>query len=206
MQAGRFLLYLMFSLLLGGCASQPQVQIKQVWKDPAYRGHPHRIMVIGMSKEPLNRRIFEDEFVAQLRAQGADALASYTFLPDARQDNQAALARVVEEQVPDTLLITRVVSKRSVKTVMPGTVYYRPAYYGKWRDYYRYGYDTVVTPGYVSKAEYALLETNLYDTRTDNLIWAASYEIDLSGMSQKYIKPYVASMVETLLEQGLLRP
>lgn len=193
----------LLALLLASCASTPQ--IKTVWTDPAYRGHPHRIMVIGMAKEPLNRRIFEDEFVAQLKAAGADALASYTLLPDVRQDNQAAVARMVEEQGADTVLITRLVSKRSVRTVMPGTVYYMPTYYDKWGDYYRYGYDAVVTPSYVSKSEYALMETNLYDARTDNLIWAASYEMEIAGMSREYLKPYVATLVNTLIEQGLLR-
>lgn len=193
----------LLALLLASCASAPQ--IKQVWKDPAYHGHPHRIMVIGMAKEPLNRRIFEDEFVSQLKDAGADALASYALLPDIKQDDQAAIARMVAQQGADTVLMTRLVSKRSVKMVSPGMVYYVPTYYDKWGDYYRYGYDAVVTPGYVSKSEYALMETNLYDARTDNLIWAASYEIEIAGMSREYIKPYVATLVNTLTEQGLLR-
>ncbi len=189
--------------LIIACTTAPQ--IKSVWKDPAYQGHPHRIVVIGMSKEPLNRRVFEDEFVAQLKTRGADALASYTLLPDAKQDDQAAIAKMMVEQVADTVLLTRLVSRRSVKTVMPGTVYYYPAYYGKWHDYYRHGYDPIVTPGYVSKSEFALMETNLYDARTDNLIWAASYEVELASMSQKFIRPYIATIVDTLVEQGLLR-
>jgi hypothetical protein len=192
------------AMLLAACATAPQM--KSVWKDPAYQGHPHRIVVIGMSKEPLNRRIFEDEFVAQLKSRGADAFASYAMLPDSKQDNQAAIAKMVVEQVPDTVLITRLVSKRSVKTVVPGTVYYRPAYYGTWHDYYRYGYEGVVTPGFVSKSEFALMETNLYDARNDNLVWAASYEVELANMSSKFIRPYIATMVNTLVEQGLLRP
>ena len=191
------------SLLNTACSTAPQ--IKSVWKDSSYQGHPHRIVVIGMAREPLNRRIFEDEFVAQLKARGADALASYALLPDAKQDNQAAIAKMVVEQVADTVLITRLVSKRSVKTVVPGTVYYRPAYYGKWHEYYRYGYDAMATPAYVSKSEYALLETNLYDARTDNLVWAASYEVELASMSSKFIRPYIETMVNTLVEQGLLR-
>ncbi len=199
-----FMLMALAAMLVTACATAPQM--KSVWKDPAYQGHPHRIVVIGMAREPLNRRIFEDEFVAQLRAMGADAFASYAVLPDTKQDSQAAIAKMVVEQVPDTVLITRLVSKRSVKTVVPGAVYYRPAYYGKWHDYYRYGYDAVVTPGFVSKSEYALMETNLYDARTDNLIWAASYEIELASMSSKFIRPYIETMVNTLVEQGLLRP
>ena len=129
-------------LLLAACSSTPKIQ--SVWKDPAYQAQPHRIMVIGMSHEPLQRRVFEDEYVKQLRARGADAIASHTLLPDAQQDKQEAVAKVVAEQGADTVLLTRLVSKRSVKTYMPGTVYYHPVYYGMWRDYYHYGYESSI--------------------------------------------------------------
>lgn len=192
------------SLLATACSTTAP-QIKSVWKDPAYKAHPHRIMVIGMAREPLQRRIFEDEFVAQLRELGADAVASYTVLSDAKMDDRAAVAKMVTEQVPDTVLLTRLVSRKSVKTYMPGTVYYRPAYYGKWRDYYHHGYDAIVTPGYVARFEYALMETNLYDARTEKLIWAAAYEAEITSPDLKRIKPYITLMVNNMVEQGLFR-
>lgn len=188
--------------LLAACSSTPQ--FKSVWKDPAYLEKPRRIMVVGMAREPLQRRVFEDEFVLQLNAHGADAVASYTLLPDARQDDQAAMAKMVKEQAVDTVLLTRIVSKRSVKTHMPGTVYYHPVYYGRWRDYYHYGYDTIVTPGYTTQSEYALMETNLYDAHTEKLIWAVAYEAELSSLDPKRIKSYITLMMSNMAEQGLL--
>ncbi len=190
-------------LLLTACSTTPQ--INSVWIDPDYKAHPHRVMVIGMAREPLQRRIFEDEFVAQLKALGADAIASYTTLPDAKMEDKAAVAKIVSEQAPDTVLLTRLVSKKNLQTYMPGTVYYYPAYYGTWPDYYYHVYDAMVTPGYVTQSEYALMETNLYDARSEKLIWAAAYETQVTSPDRKRIKPYITMIVNSMLEHGLFR-
>lgn len=196
-----FLAAVLAALLLSACSTTPKIQ--SFWKDSAYRAHPHRIMVIGMAREPLQRRVFEDEFVLQLRARGADAIASYTILPDARQEDQAAVAKMVAEQAADAVLLTRLSSKRSVQTYAPGTVYYQPMYYGMWPDYYHYGYDAIVTPGYTTRSEYALMETNLYDAHTEKLIWAAAYEAEMFSLDPERIKSYVTLMVGNMVEQGL---
>lgn len=195
------LLMVAFVALFTACSSTPQM--KSVWKDPSYTARPHRVVVIGMAREPLHRRIFEDEFVSQLRARGADAIASYTVLPDAKQDDQAAAAKMVAEQRADTVLLTRLVSKRTVKTYVPGTAYYRPAYYGTWPDYYHYGYDVFATPGYMTESEFALMETNLYDAHTEKLIWAATYETEFASPDPRRIKSYIAVMLDNMAEQGL---
>ena len=192
---------LAFGLLVTACAT---TEIKSVWKDPSYSGHPRKIMVIGVSKSPVSRRIFEDEFVRQLEARGASAIASYTVLPDAKQNDQAAIAEKLASHGADTVLITRLVSKKTVQVYVPGTVYYPPRYYGRWRDYYGYGYQAIYTPGYMAENEYALIETNLYDAATDKLIWAASSQTEMLGSDQKLIKSYIGILVNTMAEHRLL--
>lgn len=180
-------------------------QIKSVWKDPSYLGHPQRIMVIAVAREPIYRRILEDEFVLQLKARGADAIASYTTLPDRSQDDQAAIAKMVVQLGADTVLISRMVSKRSVRVYYPATVYHRPYYYSKWPDYYRQGYESINTPGYTTKYEYALMETNLYDVHNDNLIWAATTETGVDSLNQTLIKPYIGTVLNIMVEYGVLK-
>jgi hypothetical protein len=192
----------LLAVLLTACSA---TQIKSVWKDPSYLGQPHRVMVIAVAKEPINRRIFEDEFVLQLKARGTDAIASYTILPDKSQDDQAAIAKMVEQLGADTVLISRLVSKRSVRVYYPATVSHRPHYYGKWPEYYRQGYDMINTPGYSTKYEYALMETNLYDARSDNLIWAATTETGVDNLNQTLIKPYIGTILNMIADYGLLK-
>lgn len=196
-----FGILLLGAFLVTSCAT---TEIKAIWKDPAYQSRPVRIMVIGVAKNPLNRRLFEDEFALQLNTRGTEAIASYTVLPDKLQDDQTAIAAKVKELKADAVLITRLVSKKTVQVYVPGTVYYPPPYYGTWPDYYGYGYRYLYSPGYIAESEYAIIETNLYETTSDKLVWAASSETILSGSDKSLIKSYIGIMADTMVEQGLL--
>jgi hypothetical protein len=196
-----FGLLILIAMLLTACAT---TQLNAVWKDPGYQTRPARIMVVGVAKNPLNRRLFEDEFVQQLKSRGTDAIASYTVLPDRQQDDHEAIAAKVKELGADAILITRLVSKKIVQTYVPATPYFPPPYYGSWPDYYGYGYHYMYTPGYIAEDEYAVIETNLYEAKSDKLVWAASSETGINDSDQNLIQSYVGVMVKTMIGLGLL--
>jgi hypothetical protein len=193
---------MLIAICITACAA---TRLTSAWKDPSYQGQPRKIMVIGVAKKPLNKRIFEDEFVRQLKARGANAVASYTVMPDEKQGDHAAIAAKMKEQGADAVLISRLASKKTVHTYVPGSVTYPPSYYGTWRDYYGYGYQAMYTPGYTAEDEYALMETNLYDAGNDKLIWSASSETELRGSDQSQIISYIGVMVNAMADQKLLR-
>ena len=192
---------LLGAILVTACAT---TQINATWKDPSYQARPTRIMVIGVAKNPLNRRLFESEFTRQIRLLGTEAIASYTVLPDKMQDDPLVIAAKVKDLKADAVLITRLVNKKTVKMYVPGTVYYPPLYYGTWPDYYGYGYRYLYSPGYVTESEYAIMETNLYEAGNDKLVWAASSETVLSDSDESLIKSYISIMVDTMVKSGLL--
>lgn len=206
---------MLIAMFITACAT---TRLTGVWKDQSYQGQPRKIIVLGVVKRPVNRRIFEDEFVRQLKARGTDAIASYTVLSDDKKGDHAVIAAKMKEQGADAVLITRLVSKKTVQIYIPGSVYYPPStyqqsswrdhyppYYGTWRDYYGYGYQAVYTPGYMAEDEYALMETNLYNAGNDNLIWSALSESEILGSDQKLIKSYIGVMVNSMADQKLLR-
>ena len=207
------------AMLVTACAT---TQLNAVWKDQSYQAHPTKIMVIGLAKNPVNRRVFEDEFVRQLNTHGTEAIASYTILPDRQKDDHAVIAAKLAELGADAVLITRMVSKKTVQFYVPGTAnypppypavvppnapgtaYYPPPYYGRWPDYYGLGYEAMYTPGYMAEEEFAVIETNLYEAKNDKLVWATSSETGMNGPSQDRIKSYIGIMVKTMVGQGLL--
>lgn len=193
---------MLIAMFIPACAT---TKLTSVWKDQTYLEQPRKIMVIGVAKKPVNKRILEDEFVRQLKARGMDAVASYTVMPDEKQGDQAVIAEKMKEQGADAVLISRMASKKTVHTYIPGSVYYPPPYYGKWRDYYGHGYQAVYTPGYLAEDEYALMETNLYDAGTDKLIWSAASETEIWGSHQDQIISYIGVMVNAMADQKLLR-
>lgn len=200
--------------LMTACSS---TKITSLWKDQNYQGPSNKIMVVGVAKKPGNRRVFEDEFVKRIREEGAEAIASYTVIPDQKQGNQQLLAEKVKELNADAVLITRLGDRKTVRTYVPGTLthspspfYYGawrdhyPAYYGTWPDYYGYGSRMMYTPGYVDEDEFALMETNLYAADDNRLVWSASSETEIKGSDQKMIQSFIGVMVKSMKEQNVL--
>lgn len=196
-----FVFLMLVAVLVTACAT---TQLNSAWKDPSYQAQPSKVMVIGVAQNPAKRRVFEDEFVQQLNAHGTEAIASYSVLSDKQQDDHTAIAAKVVQLGADTVLITRLVSKKTVHVYVPGSVFYPPPYYRTWPDYYGYGYQAIYAPGYIAENEYAVIETNLYEAANNKLIWTATSESGMSGSDQKLIKSYIGVMVKTMVEQGLL--
>jgi len=192
---------LFLAILATACAT---TRLTSVWKDPSYQGVPHKILVIGVAKKQVNKRIFEDEVVKQLKARGTDAVAGYTIMGDKKQSDHTVVAAAMQKQGADAVLISRMVSKKTVEFYVPGSVTYPPDNYRHWREYYGYGYQTIYTPGYMAEDEFAVAETNLYDTRSEKLIWSAASETEIQGSDQKLIKSYIGTMVKALAEEKLL--
>ena len=205
---------LLIALFVAACSS---TKITSLWKDETYQGPPRKVMVVGVAKNPGNRRIFEDEFVRRIKEVGADAIASYTMIPDQKQGSQQLIEAKVKETGADVVLITRLGNRKTVRTYVPGTLTHSatpfsyggwrdhyPAYYGTWPDYYGYGSRMMYSPGYVDEDEYALMETNLYAADDNRLIWSASSETEIKCSDQKVITSFVDKMVKSMKEQNVL--
>ena len=192
--------------------------------DTAYCGL-ERPVVSGVSQEDHGHRgsqeagkqkNFRGRVCPAAQGPGTDAIASYTVLRDDKKGDHTVIAAKMKEQGADAVLITRLVSKKTVQIYIPGSVYYPPSayrpwrdhyppYYGTWRDYYGYGYQAMYTPGYIAEDEYALMETNLYNAGNDNLLWSALSETEIMGSDQNLIKSYIGVMVNSMSDHKLLK-
>jgi len=188
---------------LTGCAT---TKISSSWKDPAYHGHPNRIMVIGMTKQVTNRRVFEDEFVRLIKAAGTDAIASYTVLSGKLDTDHTGITAAMKRQGADAVLITRLLEIKTENIYVPGTVDALPMRYESWSYHYRFGYDIMYSPGYMAEERYAVVETSLYDTTDDRLLWSAKSRTELKGADHQQIKSIVKALVSSMTEEQILKP
>jgi tetratricopeptide (TPR) repeat protein len=84
---------LLTMLMLAGCAA---TELVNQWSSPAYTAPWFkRVMVIAVTRKASIRRNFEDEFVAQLKAAGVDAVPSYQYIPDEGQVEEPLLNKAV---------------------------------------------------------------------------------------------------------------
>ena len=103
------------SWLLSGCA--PATKLTNAWVDPSYQGPPFRnLLVLGISKNPGERRTFEDEFSAKLRGAGVKAVPGYTVLPDGGKVGKDVLEGVLRKTGADGAIVARVLNVEDRKS------------------------------------------------------------------------------------------
>jgi hypothetical protein len=191
------LLVLAFAFLAASCAT---TTLTLVWKDTSFSGRIDKIVVVGTFKSPTVRNVFEDEFVRQLRARGADVVASYPTVPGTDLPKKQALMAKIRESGADAVLVTRLVDKKTVERYVPGRVTAIPFYYRRWGLYFDYIY----TPGYTVEERYSYAETNVYLTSNEQLVWSARSRTLVSGDRVDDIKSFVKTMVKKMAKDKLV--
>jgi hypothetical protein len=197
--------------------------LTSVWKDGQFRsGSIKKAIVIGVSQKPAIRRLFEDEFARQLKTRGIEAIPGYTISQsDQIPDKDSILSKVKELQA-DAVLITRLIDKKAIETYYPpqrtrsvsqipppyvsGST--PPEQYWVWYNYYNQCYQCEDTPGYRVQNELVSLETNIYDAKTDKLIWSALSDTFLetldSGINARTIKSFIRVIMKRLTVDGVI--
>jgi hypothetical protein len=172
------------TLLASGCASTSLVGD---WQNPNYRGSPlTKILVIGIHDEGDKRRVFEDQFVAHLRAHGVDAVASYTLIPRDGQVPEEEIAKAVQASGANGVLITRVVRVDKETAVTTGYSQYTafpafgyggpPPYYNNYYGFYSTAWATYYPPT-VQQFDVVTLETNLWAVNGKEVLWSGTTEV-----------------------------
>jgi hypothetical protein len=182
--------------LVTSCASTTSTtKIKTVWRDANYQGgHLKKILVIGVSKKPALRRLFEDEFVGQLKMKGAGAVASYTILPSEQMLNKEVIVSKIEGLEIDAVLITRLIERRKERQSVAAPRHRN--YYG----HYNYSYNARRT--FTNK--YVTLESNIYETESENLIWSAVSDTWVIDPDDETIRSFIKVITDNLSEEKLL--
>ncbi|MBS7564414.1 hypothetical protein KHS38_08340 [Mucilaginibacter sp. Bleaf8] len=80
----------------------------------------------------------------------------------------------------------------------------RYGYYNRFWTYYNNWYPYLYAPGYYDQQQVYYLETNLYDARTEELIWAAQSETYDPSSIDNFLKGYVKSIHERMVKDGLI--
>jgi hypothetical protein len=191
-----------FALFIIACAG---TRLTDTWVDEAHRAKPvSNILVIGLTYKENEeiRRSFEDNFVAQLKEAGVEAISSVDAISipaDLRLDKEEIL-KAIKKSKSDSVIITHLVGKESkeVQTYIPGGPY--GGYYG----YYRWAYGIGHGHVYSSTHKSVRLATNLYDAKTEKLIWSGKSKTSDPESIKKTIRAVIKVVIEDLQKNNLL--
>jgi len=207
---GRLVLAFAVTVILMACAIKPLAE----WRDSEFKGRVDNILVIGVSDQAVVRRLFEDTFVKELAVLGVSAKSSYRVLTDEQISSKDALDAAIKAQSMDAVLVTRIVGVEEIETYTPPTYTYTPPTYTykpsafdrHYRDYHSYFNHAVrvATPGYWDKYEVLKLESNLYDSTSQRLIWSILSESFDPRSAKQMIDDQITIALKSLRKTGLI--
>ncbi|UCD36160.1 MAG: hypothetical protein JSU90_04845 [Nitrospiraceae bacterium] len=180
-------------ILVSSCAA---TKLASTWKDSSYQGDIKRVFVIGAAQNPGMRRIFEREFATELKSHGLYAVPSHEYIPQDTMLDKDAIVSKVRELDMDTVLVTRLLDKKRIVQDIPG-------YYTSWPQYYKAGYQSSCPRG--SRCDDVVaLETNLYEVKTEKLVWSALTKTFIEDGTYQLIREFVQVIMENLMNEGLI--
>jgi hypothetical protein len=148
-----------------------------------------KVMALVILQEKFERRAGEDEMVRQIK--NVEAIAAYTVLPDRGLEDESLVRKAVTESGVDGIIVMRPVYDKNEVSYVPGSY---PMAYNSFYGYYGWAYPLAYSPGYYRSDRLVGVETNIYDVKTEKLVW--------SGLSQttnpKDVKKAVAATAKAV--------
>jgi hypothetical protein len=187
------------ALALASCSA---TQLAGEWRNPKYAGKTYRrIFVLGVTADPLGRRLFEDSMERRVKAAGSDAVVSYTVLPAGDKLAREDVVARVKESAADLVLVGKVIGRRT-EFVQHTTADTMGPYRGRggWYGYYGGSWDTVHATTSTTAYDVLSLETQLFETASEEIVWLASWETVLDTSREEAVESFTKAVVSSLRE------
>jgi hypothetical protein len=194
----------MVFIILGFAGCSASSPIVSEWRNPSYTsGSFRRIMVGSLGGDTSVRRNFEDEFVAQLRAAGIDALPSYRFTAEGEKIDEASLKQAAQKARADALLFARLIQAEQKSQYGPS--YFPSTSFGIFGSHVGASWYGLGGAPTVYRYNEYVSETTLHDLGKNEIVWTGTIKTTEPENVRTAIKSYVEAVMKTLQEKNLIR-
>ncbi len=201
----RLLLVLGLLATLSACSS---TKLTESWDNSEYSGATaQKLLVVGMMKDAVTRRFFEQHFVAEARNKGVDAIASYEFIPNPTDhDQKEELTQLIKQTGANAVLVAQMKGIEKDEKYVPSRLDWYPDTYDNYR-FYRYyyrSYRAIHRPGYIGSDKYLKMQLRFFDVNSEKLVWAGNTRTKNPKSLVHTIEAIARKVVGDLKGSGLL--
>jgi len=175
------------------------------WRDQSVNQRYENILIIGVSKQTILRRLFEETFVNKLMQMNVNATTSVSIMPSEEKISKQTVKAAIQGKGFDGVLVTHLLGVEDKEVYHPPR--YRPIrlpYYRHYYGYYSRVFDYVYEPGYYQRYKIVKLETNLYDTDTEEIVWSTQSSTIDGDEPEHVINSVIKKSLKMLQKQRLI--
>ena len=211
-----YLLLLLFSALIISCSSS-NTKITGSWanQEKIKSEKIKSIFIAALTGNMEAKTTLENELAFQASQRGVESFKSHnvftrTFTKD-DMPSREELLKVIKATNADVIFTVTMKDKETSTRYVPGTTSYYPmgmgyGYYGSFYGYYSNVYPMMYDPGYYTTDRTYYIESNLYDTASEELIWSAQSETYNPYDIDNFVKGYTDTLLKQLEKDGIIKP
>lgn len=206
---------ILLSVLMMNC--RPSTEITGSWKNPNQQAMAasekiQTIMVTALTERTNVRQTVEDEVAAALKKEGFRMIKSIEVLPptftNGQQPDKSKLLDRIKGTDADAILTIALIDKETETRYTPGDAAYAPVprfgYYGTFWGYFNTWSPRLYSPGYYDEDKIYFLETNLYDAKSEELLWSAQSQTYNPNSLPDFSRQFSKVVVTAMRDEGLL--
>ena len=205
----------LITLFLVSCASTTKFTgtwtNKEELKDNTYKS----IFIAVLNSNVQVKNMLENELAFRAKQRGIKATVSHdvfiqTFSKEDMPEKETIIS-TIQETGSETIFTVSLLDKETSTRYVPGTTtYYAPygygyAHYGGFYGYYSAVYPVVYDPGYYTTDKTYYIESNLYDAKTEKLLWSAQSQTLNPSDIEQFTNDYANALIEQLIKDGVAK-
>jgi hypothetical protein len=158
------------------------------------------------------RQLVEEQLQSQLAQRGIKATKSIDLFPPSAANRQGGDPDMMLKQVQgdgyDGIVTVALLDQETETRYVPGTAGYAPmmrfGWYGSFRSYYGHLSPLLYDPGYYTEDKVYFLESNLYDSNSENLVWSAQSRSYDPGTITTFADEFSEVTVQQMVKDNII--
>jgi hypothetical protein len=198
------------TLILVACTSPKESTDVWVNKDKIQGKSFSKIFIVVMSADPEARSTVENDLASVATSRGHQVLKSIEVIPasvkDPKLPTKDEVVAKVKETGCDGVFVVTLLKKEESVGYTPGTSAYSiQPYQTYYTGYYTYWYPSVSTPSYYDHEKTYVMQSNLYDVASEEIMWSVQSKVFSPETIKKFSQAYTSTLIKQLEKKKLIK-
>lgn len=208
-------IFLTLAFLLSACGSSTSMTESWTNKEAIGQGPYDSVFIIAMTGNTVAKALIEDELAFYAQKKGVKAIKAHevfpvTFSQGDRPDKETIM-QLIRDTGADAIFTVTLLDEKTESRYVPGNTNYaygyRPmsySYYRNFYGYYRTVYPIAYEPGYYTTDKIFYMESNVYNAKTEQLIWSGQSKTYNPSSLESFTQDYTEALIKKLTKDGLI--
>jgi hypothetical protein len=209
-----------FLMLITVSACSPATKVERTWASPDKNSYGYNnLFVAAIVSDITIRRAIENDIQKKLSAQSVTSTTSNsTIRPDfwnSTDLDKNAMMKVVYDSKKDAIMTLSIVDKQNEQRYIPGAMMMGgpmmmgPGWgmggMGGFGGFWGMNHGMMMTPGHIVNDKTYFVEINVYDTKSELLVWTAQSATTNPGRLEKASQEFAKVVINRMVREGVLK-